>query len=103
MTGTATEEDEFNSIYAWTSGVPTNKPVARMDNPDWVYKTEKAKYDAIVSASRSATPKGSPGWGTISIEKSEASEQDAQSSGIPHNVLNAKQHDKGGRDHRSGR
>ena len=97
MTGTAmTEEDEFNSIYGLDIvEIPTNKPVARMDDPDRVYKTEKAKYDAIIERIEECHTKGQPVLvGTISIEKSELLSKMLKSKGIPHNVLNAKQHDK---------
>ncbi len=97
MTGTAmTEEDEFNSIYGLDIvEIPTNKPVARMDDPDRVYKTEKAKYDAIIERIEECHAKGQPVLvGTISIEKSELLSKMLKSKGIPHNVLNAKQHDK---------
>ncbi|MBO4896948.1 MAG: preprotein translocase subunit SecA [Clostridia bacterium] len=97
MTGTAkTEESEFQTIYSLdVVEIPTNKPLAREDMPDRVYKTEDAKFRAVVSeiAERHAT--GQPVLvGTISIEKSEILSAMLKKSGIKHNVLNAKHHDK---------
>lgn len=97
MTGTAeTEQEEFRKIYNLDVVViPTNKPMIRHDLPDVVYKTEQAKFRAVVEeiARRHAT--GQPILvGTISIEKSEILSQMLRKRGIPHQVLNAKYHDK---------
>ena len=97
MTGTAlTEEDEFNSIYNLDIvEIPTNKPVARIDDPDRVYKTEEAKYRAIIAQIEECHAKGQPVLvGTVSIEKSELLSKMLDKKGIKHSVLNAKQHDK---------
>ena len=97
MTGTAmTEEEEFASIYGLDIvEIPTNKPVARVDNQDRVYKSEPAKYRAIIAQIEECHKKGQPVLvGTISIEKSELISKMLKSRGIPHNVLNAKQHEK---------
>ncbi|TYO94813.1 preprotein translocase subunit SecA [Desulfallas thermosapovorans] len=97
MTGTAeTEQEEFRKIYNLDVVViPTNKPMIRRDLPDVVYKTEQAKFKAVVEeiAQRHAT--GQPVLvGTISIEKSELLSSMLRKRGIPHQVLNAKYHDK---------
>ncbi|MBF7081637.1 preprotein translocase subunit SecA [Desulfallas sp. Bu1-1] len=97
MTGTAeTEEEEFRKIYNLDVVViPTNKPMIRKDLPDVVYKTEQAKFRAVVEeiAARHAT--GQPVLvGTISIEKSEILSEMLRKRGIPHQVLNAKYHEK---------
>ena len=97
MTGTAmTEEDEFNSIYNLDIvEIPTNKPVARVDDPDRVYKTEEGKYRAIIAQIENCHAKGQPVLvGTVSIEKSELLSRMLDKKGIKHSVLNAKQHDK---------
>ena len=97
MTGTAmTEEDEFNSIYNLDIvEIPTNKPVARVDDPDRVYKTEEGKYRAIIAQIEDCHAKGQPVLvGTVSIEKSELLSWMLDKKGIKHSVLNAKQHDK---------
>ena len=97
MTGTAmTEEDEFNSIYNLDIvEIPTNKPVARVDDPDRVYKTEEGKYRAIIAQIEDCHAKGQPVLvGTVSIEKSELLSRMLDKKGIKHSVLNAKQHDK---------
>ena len=97
MTGTAlTEEGEFNGIYALdVVAVPTNKAVARIDQPDAVYKTVTGKYKALVKDVKEAHEKGQPLLiGTVSIEKSEYLSKLLGRSGIPHNVLNAKNHEK---------
>ncbi len=97
MTGTAmTEEDEFNAIYGLDIvEIPTNKPVARVDDPDRVYKTEQAKFNAILKRIEECHEKGQPVLvGTVSIEGSELVSKMLKRRGIPHNVLNAKQHDK---------
>jgi len=95
MTGTAlTEEEEFGSIYRLdVVEIPTNKPVARIDQPDVVYKTEAGKFRAIIRQVQACHEKGQPVLvGTISIEKSEILSKLLKKAGIPHNVLNAKFH-----------
>ncbi|MGM9537289.1 MAG: preprotein translocase subunit SecA, partial [Candidatus Onthomonas sp.] len=97
MTGTAlTEESEFNSIYSLDIvEIPTNRPVARIDQPDCVYKTEAGKYRAIVNQIIECHKKGQPVLvGTVSIEKSEKLSRMLKAQGIPHNVLNAKNHER---------
>ena len=96
MTGTAlTEEQEFESIYKLdVVEIPTNRPVARVDHPDVVYKTEAGKFRAIVEQVKQCHEKGQPVLvGTISIEKSEILSKYLKREGIPHNVLNAKYHE----------
>ncbi len=97
MTGTAlTEEQEFRDIYNLdVIEIPTNKPLARIDNPDVVYKTEKGKYNAVIEQIIACHEKGQPVLvGTISIEKSEYLSTLLKRRGIKHEVLNAKYHDK---------
>ena len=97
MTGTAlTEEEEFGGIYNLdVVEIPTNKPVIRIDNPDIVYKTEAGKFRAVIAKIKQCHAKGQPVLvGTISIEKSELLSQLLKREGIPHNVLNAKHHEK---------
>jgi len=97
MTGTAsTEAEEFQSIYGLgVVEVPTNRPIARQDEDDQVYRTTKEKYDGILKAIRVAHEKGQPILvGTTSIEKSEALSQLLTGAEIPHNVLNARQHEQ---------
>jgi len=97
MTGTAlTEEEEFGQIYSLDIvEIPTNKPIARLDQPDVVYKTEPGKYRAIVRQIEECHAKGQPVLvGTVSIEKSELISKMLQKRGIKHNVLNAKFHEK---------
>ena len=97
MTGTAlTEEEEFGGIYNLdVVEIPTNKPVIRIDNPDIVYKTEAGKFRAVIKKIKACHAKGQPVLvGTISIEKSELLSQLLKREGIPHNVLNAKHHEK---------
>ncbi|HPR40454.1 MAG TPA: preprotein translocase subunit SecA, partial [Oscillospiraceae bacterium] len=97
MTGTAlTEEAEFREIYGLdVIEIPTNKPVVREDAPDVVYKTENGKFGAVIDEIVAAHEKGQPVLvGTISIEKSELLSGMLKKRGIPHNVLNAKHHDK---------
>ena len=96
MTGTAlTEEQEFESIYKLdVVEIPTNRPVARVDHPDVVYKTEAGKFRAIVEQVKQCHEKGQPVLvGTITIEKSEILSKYLKREGIPHNVLNAKYHE----------
>ncbi|MCQ2471585.1 MAG: preprotein translocase subunit SecA [Clostridia bacterium] len=97
MTGTAmTESQEFNEIYSLdVVEIPTNRPMIRVDYPDDVYKTEAVKYAAIVKQVKECHEKGQPVLvGTISIEKSEILSSILRKSGIKHEVLNAKFHDK---------
>ena len=97
MTGTAlTEENEFRQIYNLdVVEIPTNKPVIREDNNDVVYKTEKAKFLAVIEQIRICHAKGQPVLvGTVTIEKSELLSSMLKKNGIPHNVLNAKHHEK---------
>ncbi len=97
MTGTAmTEEDEFREIYTLdVVEVPTNKPMIRTDHNDVVYKSMKAKYAAIVEQIQQCHEKGQPVLvGTVSVEKSEVLSDILKRSGIPHQVLNAKYHEK---------
>ncbi|MDN5327235.1 MAG: preprotein translocase subunit SecA [Moorella sp. (in: firmicutes)] len=97
MTGTAaTEEEEFRKIYNLDVVViPTNKPMIRKDYPDVVYRTEKGKFEAVVEEIRERHAKGQPVLvGTISIEKSERLSDMLKKRGIPHQVLNAKYHEK---------
>jgi preprotein translocase subunit SecA len=95
MTGTAvTEAEEFMQIYGLgVVEVPTNRPVARVDEHDQVFRTAREKYDGIVKAIREAHERGQPMLvGTTSIEKSEFLSELLKKEGIPHNVLNARQH-----------
>ncbi len=95
MTGTAmTEASEFDKIYKLgVVPIPTNMPMARLDNADLVYRTEEAKYDAVVEDIRERHAKGQPILvGTVSVEKSEHLSQKLTKLGVPHSVLNAKQH-----------
>ena len=97
MTGTAmTEEMEFRQIYKLdVVEIPTNKPVIREDLTDIVYKTERAKFAAVIENIAECHAKGQPVLvGTISIEKSELLSSLLKKRGIKHNVLNAKYHDK---------
>ena len=97
MTGTAmTEADEFREIYGLdVVEIPTNKPVIRQDMPDVVYKTEAAKFRAVIDEIVDAHAKNQPVLvGTISIEKSEVLSNMLKKRGIAHNVLNAKHHDR---------
>lgn len=97
MTGTAeTEEVEFKKIYNLdVVVVPTNKPIARMDQEDVVYKTEKGKYTAMVEDIAERHKTGQPVLvGTVSIEKSEEISRHLRAGGITHNVLNAKHHER---------
>jgi len=97
MTGTAlTEAEEFAEIYALgVVEVPTNRPVARIDNDDKVYRTGTEKYAAVVESIKKAGEKGQPTLvGTTSIEKSVALSQMLDAAGIKHNVLNAREHER---------
>ena len=95
MTGTAmTEASEFDKIYhLGVVPIPTNKPMARIDQPDLVYRTEVAKYDAVAADIAERHAKGQPVLvGTVSVEKSEYLSGLLKKKGIPHSVLNAKVH-----------
>ncbi len=97
MTGTAdTEAVEFKKIYDLdVTVIPTNKPIARKDEDDVVYKTETAKYNAIAEDIKERNEKGQPVLvGTVSIERSERISRALKNAGITHNVLNAKQHER---------
>ena len=97
MTGTAlTEEEEFATIYKLDIvEVPTNRPIARIDNEDAVYKTEAAKYRAVIRQIKECHAKGQPVLvGTVSIEKNELLGKMLSREGIKHNLLNAKNHEK---------
>ncbi len=96
MTGTAqTEATEFAEIYGLdVISIPTNVPVIRKDQPDLIYKTEKEKFDAVIKDIKERHKKGQPVLvGTASIEKSEALHELLKKEKIPHNVLNAKNHE----------
>ena len=97
MTGTAqTEEKEFRTIYSMdVIVIPTNVPVARIDLDDAVYKTKREKFNAVVNEIELAHKRGQPVLvGTINIDTSEMLSEMLSRKGIPHNVLNAKQHEK---------
>ena len=97
MTGTAlTEEEEFGTIYNLDIiEIPTNRPIARIDDPDVVYKTEAAKYRAVIEQVKKCHAKGQPVLvGTVSIEKNEKLSYLLSREGIKHNLLNAKNHEK---------
>ena len=97
MTGTAsTESQEFSEIYKLdVVEIPTNKPRIRKDYPDVIFQTERAKYKHVIEQIKTCHEKGQPILvGTISIEKSELLSKMLKRAGIPHNVLNAKNHEK---------
>ena len=97
MTGTAlTEEEEFGTIYNLDIiEIPTNRPIARIDDPDVVYKTEAAKYRAVIAQVKECHAKGQPVLvGTVSIEKNEHLSYLLSREGIKHNLLNAKNNEK---------
>ena len=97
MTGTArTEEEEFATIYRLDIvEIPTNRPLIRKDDPDVVYKTETAKYRAVIEQIKECHAKGQPVLvGTVSIEKNEHLSKLLQKEGIKHNLLNAKNHER---------
>ena len=97
MTGTAlTEEEEFGTIYNLDIiEIPTNRPIARIDDPDVVYKTEAAKHRAVIAQVKECHAKGQPVLvGTVSIEKNEHLSYLLSREGIKHNLLNAKNHEK---------
>ena len=97
MTGTAmTEQEEFGTIYELDIvEIPTNKPVARVDQADVVFKNERGKMTAILRQIQECHAKGQPVLvGTVSIEKSEQLSDMLRRAGIKHNVLNAKNHER---------
>ncbi len=97
MTGTAmTEAAEFNQIYKLgVIEIPTNRPMVRADQPDLVYRTEEAKFTAVVEDIAEKHTEGQPVLvGTTSVEKSERLSQQLRKSGVAHEVLNAKQHER---------
>ena len=97
MTGTAlTEEEEFATIYALDIiEIPTNRPIARIDNEDSVYKTENGKYRAVIQQVKACHAKGQPVLvGTVSIEKNELLGKMRTREGIKQNLLNAKNHER---------
>ena len=97
MTGTAkTEEEEFRNIYnMYVIQIPTNKPVIRIDAPDLVYATRDAKYKAIINEIKERYEKGQPVLvGTIAVETSELISSLLKKNHIPHEVLNAKNHER---------
>ena len=97
MTGTAmTEEEEFQEIYNLdVVEVPTNKPLIRIDNSDVIYRTEDAKFRAVANEVKESYEKGQPVLvGTVSIEKSEKLSKYLNKVGVPHQILNAKNHEK---------
>jgi preprotein translocase subunit SecA len=97
MTGTAaTEAEEFHKIYKLeVVVVPTNKPMIRIDNPDQIYKDEETKFKAVAKGIENLHQQGTPVLiGTVSIEKSELLSDLLKRRGVPHQILNAKQHEK---------
>ncbi|MGM7702903.1 preprotein translocase subunit SecA [Pseudalkalibacillus sp. Hm43] len=95
MTGTAkTEEEEFRNIYNMdVIVIPTNRPIARLDNPDHIYKTQEGKFRAVVNDVAERHRKGQPVLvGTVAVETSELIATLLKKKGVPHNVLNAKNH-----------
>src|SRR3989344_5077940 len=97
MTGTAaTSREEFGSVYGLdVIELPTHRPMVRIDNPDFVYTTETGKYRAIINEVRARHEKGQPVLiGTVSIEKNELLATLLKEDGIPHEVLNAKNHER---------
>ncbi len=97
MTGTAkTEEKEFQEIYDLSVvEIPTNVAVERLDENDFIFKTKEARYDAVIEDIKERHEKGQPVLvGTISVEVSEHLSKLLERQGIPHNVLNAKQHER---------
>jgi preprotein translocase subunit SecA len=97
MTGTAdTEAAEFKKIYNLdVMVIPTNRPLIRQNNPDMIYKTEREKFNAVVREIEDLYEKGRPVLvGSVSIDKSERLSKLLKKKGVPHHVLNAKQHEK---------
>ncbi|MBX4197930.1 preprotein translocase subunit SecA [Candidatus Parcubacteria bacterium] len=99
MTGTAlTSKEEFRKVYGLeTVSVPTNKPMARLDRNDFIFQTEMGKFKAVARKVKEVYKRGQPILvGTVSIEKNELLGQFLQSEGVPHHILNAKNHEKEG-------
>ncbi|MHB1330570.1 MAG: preprotein translocase subunit SecA [Minisyncoccota bacterium] len=99
MTGTAsTSKEEFYKVYGLeTYPIPTNKPVARKDNNDLIFQTEKGKYKAVAKKVEELHEKGQPVLiGTVSIENNEVLSKYLEKEGVPHEVLNAKNHEREG-------
>lgn len=97
MTGTAkTEEEEFYKVYGLeTLVIPTNKPIAREDKPDLLFKNEKGKFEYVIEYIKELHKTGQPILvGTVSVDKSEYLSSRLTTAGVPHNVLNAKQHER---------
>jgi preprotein translocase subunit SecA len=97
MTGTAkTEEEEFYKVYGLeTLVIPTNKPIARQDEKDLLFKNEKGKFDYVVDLIKELHTTGQPILvGTVSVEKSEYLSERLKKESIPHKVLNAKHHEQ---------
>ncbi len=97
MTGTAaTEEEEFRNIYGMdVVAIPTNKPLRREEWPDLIYKTDQAKFNAVVESIKECYQRGQPVLvGTISVDKSEMLSKILKQEGIPHEVLNAVNHNR---------
>ncbi|NNF00524.1 MAG: preprotein translocase subunit SecA [Pyrinomonadaceae bacterium] len=97
MTGTAeTEAEEFQEVYGLSVIViPTNRPTARVDQPDVIYRTLPEKWDAVCGEIKEANAKGQPVLvGTVSVENSELVARKLEKMGVPHNVLNAKYHER---------
>jgi preprotein translocase subunit SecA len=97
MTGTAlTEAEEFHKIYGLeVVPIPTHKPMIREDFPDVIYKTEQSKFNAVIEEIMAMRKVGRPCLvGTVSVEKSERLSRMLEKRGVPHNVLNAKQHER---------
>ena len=97
MTGTAkTEEEEFYKVYALeTLVIPTNKPIARIDKPDLLFKNEKGKFEYVIKLIKELSLTGQPILvGTVSVEKSEYLSEQLTLHKVPHNVLNAKHHER---------
>ena len=99
MTGTAlTSSEEFYKVYGVdTVAVPTNKPIDRKDHNDLIFQTENGKFRALAREVKARHGKGQPVLiGTVSIEKNEVLSEYLSREGIPHNILNAKNHEKEG-------
>jgi len=97
MTGTAlTEAEEFHKIYGLEVAIiPTNKPMVRSDHPDVIYRTEESKFEAVIDEILDLNKEGRPVLvGTVSVEKSERLARMLEKRGVPHAVLNAKQHER---------
>lgn len=99
MTGTAaTSSEEFNKVYNLeVVVVPTNKPIARIDNVDFIYQNERAKFKAVAKKAKELQQKGQPVLiGTVSVEKNEQLSEFLTKEGVKHQALNAKNHEKEG-------